>query len=48
MWIAVKDEPDADYSYDHLPMAGGPFESFEEASDWIGYDERYLAVERAA
>jgi hypothetical protein len=46
MWIAVRDEPDADDSYDHLPAVGGPFETFEAAREWIGYDERFIAVER--
>jgi hypothetical protein len=46
MWIAVRDEPDENYTYDHLPMAGGPFATFEDANEWIGYDERFIAVER--
>jgi hypothetical protein len=46
MWIVVRDEPDGDDSYDHLPMAGGPFETRDQAREWIGYDERFIAVER--
>ena len=48
MWIAVRDEPDEDDSYDHLPMVGGPFASYKKADEWIDGDDRFIAVERAA
>lgn len=45
-WHVVKDEPDADDSYDHLSPVAGPFDTFAEARAWIAGDDRFLPVQR--